>query len=178
MVSGPTQGLVIDNVPVVLQFITLLTRFWIAILNRLIPMADQESSDSLQTKLFLDCSQAMQTKDLNVIAKYLHKDFHNVSYPRSLGKPEQTKEEWLEEWAGILSLWTGEPDVSYIGCSPDPPSPRLSSFRSSITSVSSQAHREKSSFMFVSKTSGSTAFAYVAWYLPAGEQQGEELSRG
>jgi hypothetical protein len=81
-------------------------------------MADQESSDSPQIKILLECSQAFQAGNLDVCAKYLHKDFRNVTYPRSLGKPDQTKEEWLEEWVGILSM--GELEVSYIGCSSDP----------------------------------------------------------
>ena len=83
-------------------------------------MANPETSDSPQVKLFLECSRGFQTKDLDVIAKNLHKDCRYVAYPRSLGRPNQTKEEWLEQWAGILSLWTGELEVSYIGCSSDP----------------------------------------------------------
>jgi hypothetical protein len=79
-------------------------------------MTDSESSDSPQTKLLFECSQALQAKDLDFIAKYFHKDFRVVSYPRSLGIPEQTKEEWLERWAGITSLLVGDFDVSYIGC--------------------------------------------------------------
>ena len=99
---------------------TLLNRSWIAIFNRLIPMADPEGSDSPQAKLFHDGSRGFKTKDLNLIAKVLHKDFRYVAYPRSLGKTEETKEEWLERWTGIISLWDGNLDVSYIGCFPDP----------------------------------------------------------
>ena len=83
-------------------------------------MANPESSDSPQVKLFLECSRGLQTKNLDITAKNLHKDCRYVAYPRSLGRSNQTKEEWLEQWAGILSLWTSELEVSYIGCSSTP----------------------------------------------------------
>ena len=98
-----------------LQYITLLTCSWIAIFIRLIPMADSESSDSPQAKLFYECRQGFKTRDLDRAGKVLHKDFHYVSYPRSLGKPDQTKEEWLGQWAAILGLWVGDPEVGHIG---------------------------------------------------------------
>jgi hypothetical protein len=83
-------------------------------------MADLESSDSPEMKVLQQCSRGFKTKDLDLVAKALHKDFRYVAYPRSLGKPEETKEEWLERWAGIVSLWTGELEVSCVGCSSDP----------------------------------------------------------
>jgi hypothetical protein len=51
--------------------------------------------------------------------KKKNKDFRYIPYPRSLGRPEQTKEEFLEYWAGNTSLWATRPEVSYIGCSSD-----------------------------------------------------------
>ena len=116
MVRGLTQELAADSVPVGIQYITLPTFSWIPIFNHLTPMTDSESSDSPQAKLLFECSQALQAKDLDFIAKYFHKDFRVVSHPRSLGIPEQTKEEWLERWAGITGLLVGDFDVSYIGC--------------------------------------------------------------
>ena len=82
-------------------------------------MADPASSDSPQVKLILECSRGIRTKDLALISKTLHEDFRNTPYPRSLGHPEQTKEEFLERWAEIIGLWTAGTVVSYIGCSPD-----------------------------------------------------------
>ena len=122
-------------------------------------MADSESSDSPQAKLLFECSQALQAKDMDTIAKYLHKDFRVVCYPRSLGIPDHTKEDWLERWAGIISLQAGDIDVSYVGCSTYHPLPSLSS-SCSINSVSSQTLQENLSFTFVSRTSGSTISAY------------------
>jgi hypothetical protein len=84
------------------------------------PMANPESSDSPQIKLFLQSRGNFEKRDLASIANSLHKDFRYVSYPRSLGHPEQTKEEWLERYAGIMSLWAAAPEVGYIGCSSDP----------------------------------------------------------
>ena len=49
------------------------------------------------------------------IGKCLHKDYRNTMYPRSLGKPEQTKEEWPEYVVGLFNLWT-ERKVSYLNC--------------------------------------------------------------
>ena len=120
MVSRPAQELVADGVPVGLQYITLLSCPRIAILNHLIPMANPEASDSPQVKLFLECSRGFQKKDMAATAKSLHEDCRYVVYPRSLGRPDQTKEGWIEQWEGIISLWTGELDVSYTGCSSDP----------------------------------------------------------
>jgi hypothetical protein len=83
-------------------------------------MADPVSSDSPQAKLILECSRGFRAEDLAITAKTLHKDFRNVPYPRSLGHPAQTKEEWLENWAGIMSLRSADIDVSRIGYSSDP----------------------------------------------------------
>jgi hypothetical protein len=89
---------------------------WITTSNRLVPMAT-ESSDSPQVKLIHEWRQGFQTRNLDLIAKALHKDFRFVISPQSLGRPEQTREEWLERYKGILSHYTAGPEVSYIGCS-------------------------------------------------------------
>ena len=103
-----------DDVPVNAQYLTSLTCFWIAILNYLVPMADSENSDSPQAKLFSDCRRGFRTGDLELIASTIHKDYRYIPYPRSLGKPEQTKEQWLERWAGFISLWTADLEVNYL----------------------------------------------------------------
>ena len=78
-------------------------------------MSDQENSDSPQVKLMHEWGQAFHQKDLSLIAKCLHKDFRHTSYPQSLGMPEETREEWLEHFAGIISLWTDH-EVSLTSC--------------------------------------------------------------
>jgi hypothetical protein len=103
-----------DDVPLDTLYLTLLTCFWITIFNRLAPMADLENLDSPQAKLFSDCRRGFRTRDLELIASTIHKDFRYFAYPKSLGKPEQTKEEWLNRWAGLISLWTADLEVSYL----------------------------------------------------------------
>ena len=83
-------------------------------------MADPGSSDSPQLKVFHECGQGLEAKNPDLIAKTLHKDFRNVTYPRSLGIPEQTGEEWVGHWMGIKSLWTVNAKVNYVGCSSNP----------------------------------------------------------
>ena len=39
--------------------------------------------------------------------KPLHKDFRRVVYPRSMGHPEQNKDEWRKELTGTFGLATG-----------------------------------------------------------------------
>lgn len=63
--------------------------------------------------------RGFQQRDLGLIAKTLHKDYRHITYPRSLGKPEKTREEWLEQFTGVISLWT-ELEVSYISYYDDP----------------------------------------------------------
>ena len=59
------------------------------------------------------------TGNPDLIAKALHNDYRYVSYPRSLGRPEQTKEERLEEFTGIISILVSGAEVSCIGCPSD-----------------------------------------------------------
>lgn len=63
-------------------------------------------TDSPQVKLMREWGQALEEKDLDRVEKTLHKDYRYTAYPRSLGRPEKTKEEWLEYIAGVTSLWT------------------------------------------------------------------------
>jgi hypothetical protein len=124
VVTEPAHKLMVDNafghmannVPMCMQYITLPTCFWIAIPNRPNPMAD---SDSSQIKLFRECSRAFLTRDTALLAKTTHADYRYVPYPRSLGEPEQKKEEFLEHWAEAMSHWTPDTEVSCIGCSSD-----------------------------------------------------------
>ena len=83
-------------------------------------MTDSENPESPQIKLFHECNRAFFTRDPLLIARITHKDYRYTPYPRSLGQSEKTKEEFLEHWAGIISLWAGNTEVRYIGCIPDP----------------------------------------------------------
>jgi len=69
-------------------------------------MFDPENSHSPQVKLILEWDRGFEKRDLDFLAKPLHKEFRYTVHPRSLGRPEKTKEEWLEYIAGITNLWT------------------------------------------------------------------------
>jgi len=71
------------------------------------------NSVSPQAKLVQDLGQGFHNKDLDAIAKTLHKDFRYVTYPRSLNLQDKTKEEFLEYLKGIVPLWT-EVKASYF----------------------------------------------------------------
>ena len=57
--------------------------------------------------------QGFRRRDLDHISKTLHREYRHITYPRSLGKPELSREEWLEQFAGIMGLWINL-EVSYI----------------------------------------------------------------
>jgi len=82
--------------------------------------ADWENFDSPQVKLMHEWSQGFEKKDLALIAKCLHKDYRHTYYPRSLGKPEATREQWLEHLTGVVKLWTDH-EVSCVNCCSSPP---------------------------------------------------------
>ena len=84
-------------------------------------MVDPQSSDSPQVKLIHEWAQGFQKRDLDVIANTLHKDHRYLGYPKSLGKKEETKEEWLARFGGLVSPWRADgPGVSYVSYSSDP----------------------------------------------------------
>lgn len=62
------------------------------------------NSDSPQAKLVNEWGQGFEKRDIGLIAKVLHKDYRHITYPRSLGRPEQTREEWLQHIAGIINI--------------------------------------------------------------------------
>jgi len=76
-------------------------------------MSGWENSDSPQVKLMLEWAQGFERKDLALIAKCLHKDHRHTFYPRSLGKPEVARDQWLEHITSVVNLWTDH-KVSYI----------------------------------------------------------------
>lgn len=65
-----------------------------------------ESTDSPQLKLVHSLIDVFQTRDVDHLATLLHKDHRRIYHPRSLGKPEETREEWLKNVAEFISLWT------------------------------------------------------------------------
>ena len=76
-------------------------------------MSNLEDPNSPQVKVMLEWDQGFQKRDPTLLAKYLHKDYRHTYYPRSLGKSELTREQWLEYIAGVIGLWTDR-EVGYI----------------------------------------------------------------
>jgi len=62
-------------------------------------------STSPTTKLVLDWGQGFEKRDTDHLAKYLHKDFRHITYPRSLKRPELNKDEWIAQMSEIFPLW-------------------------------------------------------------------------
>ena len=69
-------------------------------------MSDPQDTSSPQVNLIHEWAQGFRARDLSLMAKVLHKDYRNVTYPRSLGTQEETREEWLEKMAGVVTIWT------------------------------------------------------------------------
>ncbi|KAF9782946.1 hypothetical protein BJ322DRAFT_1022463 [Thelephora terrestris] len=56
-------------------------------------MTSPETADSPQIELLKSFIEGFKTIDIDRIAKTLHKDHRRITYPKSLGVSEQTKEE-------------------------------------------------------------------------------------
>ena len=68
-------------------------------------MSGPEITDSPQVKLVRSFCEDFKKRDMSQIAKHLHKDHRRLTYPRSLGKPEQTKEEYIKNTGEVMALW-------------------------------------------------------------------------
>lgn len=70
---------------------------------------------SPQIKLIGEFDQAMIERNLNLLAKYLHKDYRHVIRPQSLGKPPVNRDEWLATMAEVFSSPIQFEKASYTG---------------------------------------------------------------
>jgi len=70
---------------------------------------------SPQIKLLSNLADGLTEMSVENIGKQLHKDFRRSIYPRSLGQPEQSKEDYLKEGSGIFAFAT-ELNVGYTPC--------------------------------------------------------------
>lgn len=68
---------------------------------------------SQKVELILKLVRAFEMKNMDFLETHVHKDYRRITYPRSLGKAEQTGEEWLQDSAEIMNLWTGDGKASY-----------------------------------------------------------------
>ena len=80
-------------------------------------MSSPQTTDSPQVRLAREWIDGFGNKDLVFVAKDLHKDFRYAVYPRSLGKPEVAREEWLQEVRKVFSFWVSNEvscGISYL----------------------------------------------------------------
>jgi len=63
-----------------------------------------ENPETPQLKLVSEWNVGFKEKNLDILAKSLHKDFRRYTYPRSLGQPVQTKEEWFGHLAKVIDI--------------------------------------------------------------------------
>lgn len=75
-----------------------------------------ETSNSPQIKLLHSICEGIHTRNIELVAKTLHKDLLRTTYPRSLGVPEYDKEEWLQKLRELFEIWTENPEAGLIGC--------------------------------------------------------------
>ena len=80
-------------------------------------MSSPQTTDSPQVRLAREWIDGFGNKDLVFVAKDLHKDFRYAVYPRSLGKPETAREEWLQEVRKVFSFWVSNEVSCGISCS-------------------------------------------------------------
>ena len=67
-------------------------------------MASGEDSESAQVQLMREWGKGFEKMDLALVAKHLHKDFLLVTYPRSLGMPDETREVYLQRMGNVMTL--------------------------------------------------------------------------
>jgi len=65
-----------------------------------------KTTDSPQLQLVHSLIDSFRRRDVDHLATLLHKDHRRIYRPRSLGKPEETKEQWLKNVAEATSQWT------------------------------------------------------------------------
>ena len=59
------------------------------------------SGDSAQVKFINECIQGINEMNWDNFGRYLHKDFQNVVYPKSLGVPALNKEAFLKHYSEL-----------------------------------------------------------------------------
>lgn len=64
------------------------------------------SSESPAVAFMHSWGQGFVKKDVDIIAKHLHHDYRHFIYPKSLGIPEATREEYLQHMRKVISLWS------------------------------------------------------------------------
>lgn len=79
-------------------------------------MSSAEATDSPQVKVVRSFLEGIDKRDVDRVAKLLHKDYHQIAYPRSMGRAVENKDEWLQQIKGVMDLWTEDCEASYVCC--------------------------------------------------------------
>ena len=81
-------------------------------------MSNLETNGSPQLEVIHSYIQELEKRDVDRAGKALHKDYCRLTYPKSVGKPAQTKEEHLQFIGGIANPLNEDCEVNYVcGCS-------------------------------------------------------------
>lgn len=110
-------------------------------------VVDLGSYTSPQIKLIHEFDLAMHERNLDLLAKYLHKDFRHVTHPKSVGKPPIIKDEWLATMAEVFSTPIQYEKASYTGRHSIPTRLSLSFYR--LPTIPSWTLRARLFFTFV-----------------------------
>jgi hypothetical protein len=76
-------------------------------------MSSVQTTDSPQVRFIHDFVEGYKKRDMSYIAKHVHKDFRRIAYPKSLGMPEKTGEEWIRGIEENMSLLADDDEASY-----------------------------------------------------------------
>lgn len=75
-------------------------------------MSNMETNGSPQLELVRSFQVGIEKRDVAQCAKTMHKDHRRYTHPRSIGKPVQTKEEYLQHIGELFSFWTEDCEAS------------------------------------------------------------------
>lgn len=139
-------------------------------------MSTFENPETPELKLLAEWNRGFKERNLDLLAEPLHKDFLRHTYPRSLGKPVQTKEEWLENFGKVINFST-EFEVSYAGCRLELPSSWLTPSAAEPT-FRHRSSREGRPSRPCPNSSRLISYPLTVIRFPIGHQRGQEPTRG
>ncbi|KAF9779285.1 hypothetical protein BJ322DRAFT_452798 [Thelephora terrestris] len=68
-------------------------------------MSSQGTVESPQVEFIRSFVREFENKDVEKIATFLHKDLRRVTYPRSLGRSDENRDQWQHRIDEIVGLW-------------------------------------------------------------------------
>lgn len=98
-------GIKPGSVPGTLTAFCIQTELNKSIFNHFFLMSSS-GTESPQVQFIRSFVQGYEKKDVSHLVKHWHRDLRRITYPQSLGLPEETREEWLQRITELISLWT------------------------------------------------------------------------